>query len=274
MKYDRNCRRSTAGRAEDAAYPAQLSARLRRRRRRAGALLRRDCAPRDQHRHARRWRWRKLPDAFQDYRIAQISDIHFDEYTEPSFVRRVVGEVNRLAPDLVLLTGDYISNSPLGQDFAVRRHAALRRDAARAGLPAALRGDGQPRLLPGRARLIRAGLATASIPLLVNQHVADRAHGPAAVAGGRRRPPYQCAQPAASPFPRNPDGPVLLLCHAPDYADNVLAHPRGALVDLMLAGHSHGGPGAAADCRSAASRGWRAKSTSRASSGWAGCSFM
>jgi len=26
----------------------------------------------------------KLPDAFHGYRIAQISDIHFDEYTEPS----------------------------------------------------------------------------------------------------------------------------------------------------------------------------------------------
>jgi len=41
--------------------------------------------------------------------------------------------------------------------------------------------------------------------------------------------------------PANPDGPVLLLCHVPDYADYVVAHPRGALVDLMLAGHSHGG---------------------------------
>jgi hypothetical protein len=37
----------------------------------------------------------RLPDAFHGYRIAQISDIHFDEYTEPSFVRRVVGEVDR-----------------------------------------------------------------------------------------------------------------------------------------------------------------------------------
>ncbi len=65
----------------------------------------------------------RLPGAFHGYRIAQISDIHFDEYTEPSFVRRVVAEVNRLAPDLVLLTGDYISNTPRGREFAYRRHA-------------------------------------------------------------------------------------------------------------------------------------------------------
>jgi len=44
-----------------------------------------------------------------------------------------------------------------------------------------------------------------------------------------------------SAIPANPDGPVLLMSHGPDYADEVLAHPRGRLVDLMLAGHSHGG---------------------------------
>jgi hypothetical protein len=42
-------------------------------------------------------------------------------------------------------------------------------------------------------------------------------------------------------IPRQPDGPVLLMCHAPDYVDGFLAHPRGRLVDVMLAGHSHGG---------------------------------
>jgi predicted MPP superfamily phosphohydrolase len=42
-------------------------------------------------------------------------------------------------------------------------------------------------------------------------------------------------------IPERPDGPVLLMCHAPDYADNVLAHPLGHLVDLMVSGHSHGG---------------------------------
>ena len=42
-------------------------------------------------------------------------------------------------------------------------------------------------------------------------------------------------------IPAKPDGPVLLMAHEPDYADDVVAHPRGPLVDLMLAGHSHGG---------------------------------
>lgn len=181
----------------------------------------------------------KLPDAFHGYRIAQISDIHFDEYTEPSFVRRVVGEVNRLAPDLVLLTGDYISNSPLGKNFAagaILRCAEALRELA-CPLRFAVMGNHDSILGPP---LIRAGLATASISLLFNQHVAIERNGQRLWLAGiadplSNKPDLGLAVPAS------PDGPVLLMCHAPDYADNVLAHARGALVDLMLAGHSHGG---------------------------------
>jgi predicted MPP superfamily phosphohydrolase len=42
-------------------------------------------------------------------------------------------------------------------------------------------------------------------------------------------------------IPENPDGPVVLMCHCPDYADDVIAHPRGHLVDFMVSGHTHGG---------------------------------
>jgi predicted MPP superfamily phosphohydrolase len=35
--------------------------------------------------------------------------------------------------------------------------------------------------------------------------------------------------------------PVVLLCHAPDYADRLLTRPEGQAVALMLSGHTHGG---------------------------------
>jgi len=35
--------------------------------------------------------------------------------------------------------------------------------------------------------------------------------------------------------------PILLMCHAPDYADELLEHPAGKAVDLMFSGHTHGG---------------------------------
>jgi hypothetical protein len=180
-----------------------------------------------------------LPAAFHGFRIAQISDIHFDEYTEPWFLRRVVGEINRLAPDMVALTGDYISAGPLGQDFAARampRCVEILREIV-CPLRYAVMGNHDYVLGPVQ---IRAELAKASIPLLLNQHVAiERA--------GQRMWLAGVADPVVSQpdlrlaIPARPDGPVILLAHGPDYADTVAADPHGARVDLMLAGHSHGG---------------------------------
>ena len=63
---------------------------------------------------------KRLSPALDGLRIAQISDIHYEQYTEPSFARHVVAEVNRLAPDIVLLTGDYVSDGPMPHAFGAK----------------------------------------------------------------------------------------------------------------------------------------------------------
>ncbi len=55
----------------------------------------------------------RLPDAFRGMRILQISDIHYMEFTESYFVREVVDHVNRLKPDMVLITGDFVTYGPI-----------------------------------------------------------------------------------------------------------------------------------------------------------------
>jgi uncharacterized protein len=179
-----------------------------------------------------------LPDAFHGFRIAQVSDIHFDEYTEPYFVRRVVNEVNRLKPDLVALTGDFISIGPLGKDFA---YGAMFRCLE------ILRGIQAPRFacMGNHDSIIGAPVLhpifdSFDVPLLMNQHVPIERDGQrmwlCAVGDYLTEvPKLDLTIPAA------PDGPVLLMCHAPDYADEVIAHPRGHLVDFMISGHTHGG---------------------------------
>jgi len=181
----------------------------------------------------------KLPEVFQGYRIAQISDIHYDEYTEPSFVRRVVGQVNRLAPDLVLLTGDYISNTPLGREFADQAMHRCAEELRELACPLRFAVMGNHDSILG-APTIRPILAAVGIPLLVNQHVAIERAGQRLWLCGIHDPVTHIPD-LESAIPEKPDGTVLLMSHGPDYADEVLAHPRGALVDLMLAGHSHGG---------------------------------
>jgi predicted MPP superfamily phosphohydrolase len=181
----------------------------------------------------------KLPEAFRGYRIAQISDIHFDEYTEPAFVRRVVEQVNLLAPDLVLLTGDFVSNSPRRGHFAAGAMLRCADELRRLTCPVryAVMGNHDSILGPP---LIRAGLASASITMLFNQHVAIARNGQRLWLAGLADPLSNVPK-LQQTIPANADGPVILLCHAPDYADNVVAHGYGAVVDLMLAGHSHGG---------------------------------
>jgi uncharacterized protein len=65
---------------------------------------------------------RNLPDAFQNFRIVQISDIHLEEYTEAWFLEEFVRRINALKPDLVLLTGDFISAGP--RDYSVAYKAS------------------------------------------------------------------------------------------------------------------------------------------------------
>lgn len=181
----------------------------------------------------------KLPDAFHGLRIVQISDIHFDEYTEPSFLRRVVARINALAPDLVLLTGDHISTGPLGHDFAhgaIFRCAEILRGLA---CPHRFAVMGNHDTILG-APNIREALATASIPLLTDQHVPFERRGQRLWLSGIVDPTTGTPDLDLA-IPARPDGPVLLMSHAPDFADIVIAHPRGHLVDFMLSGHTHGG---------------------------------
>lgn len=182
---------------------------------------------------------RQLPPAFHGMRVVQISDIHFDEYTEPDFVRRVVQHVNALNPDLLLLTGDFVSYGPLPLSFGAEagfRCAAILRELT---CPLRFACMGNHDTAVGVPIVIEA-LSQAHIPVLFNNYLPVERDGQRIWLAG-------VADPASShpdlyyAVPPNPDGPVILLAHAPDYADVVVNHPRGHIVDVMLSGHSHGG---------------------------------
>jgi hypothetical protein len=181
---------------------------------------------------------RNLPEAFQNFRIAQISDIHFDEFTEPFFVRRVVEHINSLKPDLVLLTGDFISIGPRGTEYA---HGAVYRCLE------ILRGIAAPRFacMGNHDSIIGAPVlhpifASYDVPLLMNAHIPIERDGKRLWLCGvgdflTEIPDLDLTIPAA------PDGPVLLMCHMPDFADEIITHRRGHLIDVMFSGHTHGG---------------------------------
>jgi predicted MPP superfamily phosphohydrolase len=61
----------------------------------------------------------RLPREFHGFRIAQLSDIHIGPFMPSSDIRRVVDMTNALKPDLIVLTGDYVTWDPDTQGAAV-----------------------------------------------------------------------------------------------------------------------------------------------------------
>jgi hypothetical protein len=91
---------------------------------------------------------------------------------------------------------------------------------------------------------VTESLVSNGIPVLTNASVPiERGGSRIWLAGvddpGAGKPDPELAIPAAI---RNvPNEPVMLMSHAPDYVDDLLTHPGGQAVDLVLSGHTHGG---------------------------------
>jgi predicted MPP superfamily phosphohydrolase len=181
---------------------------------------------------------RGLGSAWQGVRIVQVSDIHLEEYTEPWFLQRVVERVNQLAPDIVVLTGDFISRGPV-------RAVAFRAMPVCAEVLGGLRCRERYAILGNHdtvigAKFVTDQLALHHIPMLVDAHVALERGGDRLWICGVNDP--GTTHPSLTrAVPEKPDGPVILLAHEPDYVDEVLLHPRAPAIDVMLSGHTHGG---------------------------------
>lgn len=180
----------------------------------------------------------RLPDAFRGMRIVQISDFHFTEYTEPFFMRDVVRQVNRLRPDMVVLTGDFVSYGPWGHAYA-RRHAP-QCAAILSGIHCPLRYAilGNHDVVVGKSYVI-GPLADHGIPTLVNQSVALERDGQRVWLAGLGDVCERLYYPdrAITPSIINSREALIVLVHEPDVLPQIARYNA----DLMLSGHTHGG---------------------------------
>jgi uncharacterized protein len=174
---------------------------------------------------------RGLHPALDGFRIVQLSDFHLYPYTQIGFLRQAVEQATALQPDLIVLTGDYVT---LDGEAIHELTPVLAHLNARQGVYAVL---GNHDLWTSR-RTIEAGFASERLPLLVNERVpitvgAGRLHLAGLDDGWSGQPDLQTAL-DGSPA----DEPVVLLVHEPDLFDHYVQDPR---VALQLSGHSHGG---------------------------------
>jgi predicted MPP superfamily phosphohydrolase len=177
----------------------------------------------------------KLPPGAR-LRLVQISDLHVERLTRRE--RELVERVRELDAEYVLLTGDYLNFSYIGEPRAIEdARWVLSRLHARKGVYA-IRGTHQVdpnSLLP----LLFEGLP---IRWLRGESVLlqeDRFELVVAGASSTRRTEIDgpAVDRALEGVLAQPDAFSVLLFHIPDAADQA----RAAGVDLYLSGHTHGG---------------------------------
>jgi uncharacterized protein len=181
---------------------------------------------------------RRLPDAFAGMRIVQISDIHFQEYTEAYFLQTVVRQVNALRPEMVVLTGDFVSARPLPVrwDAGLAFHCAQILRGIECPLRYAILGNHDAK---AGARMVQEALETHHLPVLADAFVPLERDGQRIWLAGlqdalEQHPDVAAAMPPKRQLDREP---LILLAHEPDYLDRLEGRP----IDLVLSGHTHGG---------------------------------
>jgi predicted MPP superfamily phosphohydrolase len=178
----------------------------------------------------------RLPDAFRGMRIVQVSDFHYEDYTEPFFLREMVRAINRLRPDMVLLVGDFVSFGPLPRSVARRGAPACAAILSAIECPLRYASLGNHDYVVG-PHYVAGPLRENGIPVLINSAIALERDGQRLWLAGLGSVCEHGADPPRA-IPRAvAKEPVILLAHEPDILPTIARYN----VDLMLSGHTHGG---------------------------------
>jgi len=181
----------------------------------------------------------RLPEAFDGFTIAQLSDFHYDEFFSIVPIRRAIEIVNHLQPDLVVLTGDFVtismfavSHDPQAAKVAEPCAKLLSQLRSRLGSLAVL-GNHEAQSDPD---FVTEALTSYGISVLRNRSWAVEENGKRLwFSGLESLDMWPRIEHALLGVPNSE--PAVLLVHEPDFADHAARYP----VDLQLSGHSHGG---------------------------------
>jgi predicted MPP superfamily phosphohydrolase len=177
---------------------------------------------------------RALRDEARPLRIVQITDPHLGPFMSEARLRAICERAVADNPDLVLLTGDYLTlESQTTADALARALSPLK---ALTGRSFACFGN-HDHESPG---IIREALARAQITLLVDAAAeVDTPSGPVQIVGAdhRWREREEALRALADAHPRKTGALRIWLLHDPGAFALI---PEGE-ADLVLSGHTHGG---------------------------------
>ncbi|HEU4383271.1 MAG TPA: metallophosphoesterase [Anaeromyxobacteraceae bacterium] len=169
-----------------------------------------------------------LHPAHDGLRVAQISDVHVGPHTPPERIRAAVAEANAFEPDLVALTGDYLSHSSFGVGLVRELLAGLSAPAV------AVLGNHDHWVDPQGAT---DSLEAMGYAVLRNQHTTLTLRGEPFTVVGIDDGHTKHAD-AEQALRGAPEGSRLLLAHTPTTARQLA---RMGQQGLCLSGHTHGG---------------------------------
>ncbi len=176
----------------------------------------------------------KLPKALDGFTIVQLTDLHVGLTIDRHFVQRVVDITNKLAPDLVALTGDFVDGKVDDLRDEIAPLANLR---AKHGVFAV---TGNHEYYSGVEPWV-AQISTLGVRYLRNERVViGDGNGASFELAGVED--YSAAGEYREDLPkatagRDPNRALVLLAHQPRQVKRAAQHG----VDLQLSGHTHGG---------------------------------
>src|SRR5713226_2918767 len=184
-----------------------------------------------------RIRLRRLPKAFEGFRIVQLSDLHISPFMTAEEIRRYVAIANQLEGEMVVLTGDFVTWDAAAEGAVVQELSALK---APFGVFGCL---GNHEIYTETQDSITRLFAAKGIHILRQARVPVQMGGEALnLIGvdfqGRHGPPLPPrAYLRGVEHLMMADTANILLSHNPNSFDR--AAELG--IDLTLAGHTHGG---------------------------------
>lgn len=178
----------------------------------------------------------RLPESFDGFRIAHLSDIHNGENED------LLPLLRQTQPDIIVITGDLIDS----RDTQVEIALALVQEAVQIAPCYYVTGNHEVRV-PGEYRQLKDGMEAAGVIVLENAKTQICLEGQAITVIGVDDPSYETEYPVGNSagvirkhldmLQSDGDGFALLLSHRPELFETYV----DCGIDLVLSGHAHGG---------------------------------
>ncbi len=180
-----------------------------------------------------------VPQEFDGFRIAQISDLHNAEFGRNN--GRLIAYLSEVEPDLIVITGDMIDSRRTDVEIALN----LAENMVEICPVYYVNGNHEARI--AEYEVLKAGLEAAGVIILENRKVEISRNAARITLMGVSDPSFQAdylfgdaesvMKTAIEQLQHESDGFTILLSHRPELFDVYVETG----IDLVLSGHTHGG---------------------------------